>query len=216
MTLDMELNKYTIIKYYYTEGINSTITLLNSIDKPTAFDFETASKYNKAERTLALDNLTNNNDNIELYKQAYITGLSYPSETVLTHLGFSNNEQLGYVIILNNDKVKNTVLDFLVNTDILQIWHNAVFDFRHIYYHTNKFPKHYIDTRLFIKTKKNNVNHFLGTTSLKLLMRKHYGEWEKERTEFEIENIYDERLINYTATDVCATYKLYNMIINKE
>ena len=215
MSLDIQLNKITDVDYYYTEGINSTITLLNSINKPTAFDFETASKYSKSERTLALDSLNSSND-IKLYKQAYITSLSYPSETVLTHLGFSNDEQLGYVIILNNDKVKDIILDFLVNTDILQIWHNAVFDFRHIYYYTNKFPKNYIDTRLFVKTKKNNVNHFLGTASLKPLMRKYYGEWEKERTEFAIENIYDERLIKYTAIDVCATHKLYNIITNGE
>lgn len=209
MNLSMNLTLGILQPLYdYTDDVNIANQWLSELTETTAFDFEVASKYNKTNRKEAVKSLSS----IDEYKIAYTTGLSYPSMTKLTHLGFSNKEDYGRVIILKNDEITKVVLDYLVNTDIKQIWHNATFDFRHILYYTNKLPKNYEDTRLIVKSKKNNVDQFLGSTSLKLLMKKYYGEWEKERVDFEIENMYDNTLIKYTAIDVCATYKLYKIL----
>lgn len=211
MTLDITPLHHIYVNYDVTDDKNTAISFLNSLDELAAFDFEVSSPYDKNNRKEASNRL----NSIEDYKIAYTTGLSYPSETVLTHLGVSNKENYGNVIILKDKDITKTVLDYLVETDIKQIWHNAVFDFRHIYYHTNKFPKNYEDTRLITKVKKNNINQFLGASSLKILMKKFYGDWEKERVDFEVENMYNESLLKYTAIDVCATYKLYQLLTNK-
>lgn len=209
MNLSMNLTLGILQPLYdYTDDVNIANQWLSELTETTAFDFEVASMYNKTNRKEAVKSLSS----IDEYKIAYTTGLSYPSMTKLTHLGFSNKEDYGRVIILKDDEITKVVLDYLVNTDIKQIWHNATFDFRHILYYTNKLPKNYEDTRLIVKSKKNNVDQFLGSTSLKLLMKKYYGEWEKERVDFEIENMYDNTLIKYTAIDVCATYKLYKIL----
>lgn len=211
--LEMKSSLNTVqVDYEWTDKPEIAKDWLESLTTTTAFDFEVASRFNKEQRKEAIHTL----DSIDSYKQAYTTGLSYPENTILTHLGFSNSDNFGRVIVLDDDLTTEVVLDYLTSTNILQIWHNAVFDFRHIHFYTGKFPKNYEDTRLMVKSIKNNVNNFLGSTSLKLLMKKFYGEWEKERVDFEIENKYNEKLLEYTATDVCATYKLYNILLKQK
>lgn len=218
----MNLNIPNIIHptYEYTDEINTTISWLNNLNsKYASFDFESASKYNTQESLILQKKIKNKeplNNTINDYKIAFTNGLSYPADTVLTHLGFSNNENHGKVIILLDNKVLDIVLNFLIETDITQIWHNCLFDFKYLKYYKNKLPKKYVDTKLISKNIYNNADNFLGSVSLKKLMKPYYGEWEKEKVEFLVENAYDNRMLQYTATDVCATYKLYELLLKGE
>lgn len=212
MKLDSELTTYIKVNYEWTDKLNIVKEWLSNIKEPTAFDFETASKYYEEEREESLKKfkINNNITNID-YKKAYTSGLSNPNEAILTHIGFSNKDDKGYVIILLDKDIKNYVLNYLITTDILQIWHNSIFDFKHILFYTDRYPKNYEDTRQIAKNRINHVDNFKGSTKLEVLMSKYYGKW-KSGIEYTLENVYNKELIEYTAKDVCATYKLYNLM----
>lgn len=213
MNLELNLSNMIKVNYEWTDKLDTVKEWLSNITVPTAFDFETASKFYKLEREEALKKFKTNSTDIanKDYKLAYTTGLSNPYESILTHIGFSNKDDKGYVIILLDKEVRDYVLNYLVTSELLQIWHNAVFDLRRILFYTGKFPKNYEDTRQISKNRINDVNNFKSSTKLEVLMSRYYGKW-KSGIEYTLENAYNEELIEYTAKDVCATYKLYNLL----
>lgn len=217
MKIDSELSTYINVKYEWTDKLNTVKEWLSNIKEPTVFDFEVAPKYYQTEKNEVSIKFKNNKDIQDTdYKIMYCDGLSNCYDTVLTHLGFSNKEDKGYVIVMLNKEVRDYVLNYLVTSDILQIYHKAEFDFKHILFYTNKFPKNYVDTRQLVKNKINNVDNFKGSTKLEVLMSKYYGKW-KTGMKYIIENAYNDDIIEYTAKDVCATYKLYKLLkYNKE
>lgn len=217
MKLNAELTSYIKVNYEWTDKLDTVKEWLSSINEPTAFDFEVAGKFYEEERNEAKKKFRVNDPNIiDIdYKIAYCDGLSNCYDTVLTHLGFSNKEDKGYVIILLDKNVRDYVLNYLVTTNVMQIWHNAVFDFKHITFYTNTFPKNYIDTVQIAKTKINNVDNFKGSVKLEVLTSKYYGKW-KSGINYTLENVYNKELLEYTAKDVCATYKLYKLLNYKE
>lgn len=101
---------------------------------------------------------------------------------------------------------------FRVSTTQQQIWHNASFDFRHLYYHTGKMPLNYEDTQLLAKTILNHVEVHKAQTGLKQLAGHKYGAWGLSEDNFTLEHMYDERMLLYAATDSCATYWLWESI----
>ena len=202
----------------YTDDINKAEQWLKLLPGTFAADFEAASKYTReqkerfkelAERP-GIDILTKR----ELLKKAESTALHHPSLVKVTHISLGIREDQARVIILKDDAITDLVMNFLVNTDKRQIWHNAGYDLKLVHYHTGKFPKVYEDTHQLAKTILNNVNRFLGKTDLKHLMGGYYGDWAIAKDNFQIENMYDEQLLKYAAIDGAATIKLWNELQN--
>ena len=106
----------------------------------------------------------------------------------------------------------NRILHWLTNTTVSQIWHNASYDFRQIYYRTGKFPLNYEDTQLLAKGILNHVETFKAKTGLKELAGQWYGAWGISSDNFTIAQMFEEHVLLYAATDACATFKLWNSI----
>lgn len=205
------------VEYEWTNDYNTAYTWLKQLPDLFAADFEVASKYTEKEKELFKYRLNHRKLTDEEYRlnlQALVSdGLSYPSLTVVTHLSVGWSDRDSKVIVCNNDRIRNLIFSFLTTTDKKQIWHNASFDFKHIYYHTGKIPKNYIDTQLLAKCILNDADSFKDKTGLKELMAYAYGDWGISKENFTLEEMYDVNMIRYAATDSPATYKLYQDIL---
>lgn len=178
-----------------------------------AFDFETASRYTLSEKQRFTDTLSYASKwkRIQLQQKIDSDGLSHPSLSIPTHLSFATSRTKGRCIILTGD-LRSAVLQWLVDTDITQIWHNASFDFRHIRYHTGAIPRDYRDTQILAKTLLNHVDVFQAKSGLKELMFHEYGDWALSELPFTLENVLDERMIRYACIDASATVGLWDDI----
>ena len=178
-------------------------------------DFEVAVKYTP-EMLAAFQEELNSNPSrrrqIELNSMLNATALDHASHCTITHCSIAINDHEGYVFILDNPKITKRVLQFLVTTTIKQVWHNASYDFRHLYYHTGKMPLNYEDTQLLAKTILNHVEVHKAQTGLKQLAGHRYGAWGLSEDNFTLEHMYDERMLQYAATDACSCYWLWNSI----
>ena len=204
------------INYDYTSNIYQATKWLNKLPELFAADFEIASKFSAEQKELLKYRLAHNNLTFEerrvLQQQINSNGFSHPSLTVITHLSIAWSDRDSFVIVCNTDAVRKLVTNFLVTSLSTQIWHNAVFDFSHIYYNTKQLPKNYIDTQLLAKTLLNNADSFKDRTGLKTLMAYAYGDWAVSKDDFVLEEMWDTNMICYSATDSCATYRLYQDI----
>lgn len=140
------------------------------------------------------------------------SALSHPSHVVLTHGIIAVSESESYVFILDNDQITRLFMNFLVETEQIQVWHRASFDFKHVFYHTGKFPKNYEDTQILAKTLLNHVVVFKAKTGLKSLAGQWYGDWGISEDNFDISMMYDPKMLKYAGTDGCATLKLWHFI----
>ena len=205
------------VSFKYTDNIFKARSWIEELTtkKVIACDFEVASSWSdkeKARYAKKLEDSINDEDKL-YYRQILATdGLSHPALTKLTHLSIAWSDNDAYVFILANDIITNALLDFLVDTDVLELWHNACFDLKHIYYHTDKFPKHFVDTQLLAKCYLNDASNALCDTSLKALMRDTYGDWAMAKDNFNQDNQYDEKMLEYSAIDACATYALFRQM----
>jgi len=202
----------TKVDYEYTNDPFTAIRWLNNLGPVAAFDFETASKYSAEDKTRYAQELEISSDKLRkrvLRQRINSTGLSHPSLSRLTHVSFTDSDTSARIVILDKPLVTRRVLHWLTTTDILQIWHNASFDFKHIYYQTGKFPKNYEDTQQLAKSILNHVNSWQANTQLKLLMGHKYGAWAVSADKFVEDNLFDEKLIKYAGIDAAATYALW-------
>jgi DNA polymerase I-like protein with 3'-5' exonuclease and polymerase domains len=142
-------------------------------------------------------------------------------------LGWSYTKSI--VIVFKDKEVQDYVLNWLVTTDVKQVYHNALFDVSHILYHTKKMPKYIEDTQLLAKVYKNHVNPEKRKTGLKILAKDLYQDWAEDKSSFDLyvdssnyknENMryygssknisqYNLPLIYYSAVDSAATYAVY-------
>lgn len=205
-----------VVNYEYTSNLYQAKQWLESLTSPFAADFEVASRFSKEEKELFKFRLENFNlpfEEVVLLKQYLLSdGLSHPSLTYITHLSVANSEDKAYVIVCPTDTIRAYITHFLITTEHMQIWHNACYDFKHLYYHTNKIPKNYTDTQLLSKNLINDADSFKGRTGLKELMGNHYGDWAISKDNFTLEEMWNESTIRYSAIDSTATYKLYTLI----
>lgn len=181
-----------------------------------ACDFEVAVKFTSAERQAMQDELDTNPSKmrrIQLEAALAATALDHPSYCTLTHCSIAISDHEAYVFILDNKSITNLILQFLVTTPIKQIWHNASFDFRYIYYFTGKFPLDYEDSQIFAKTLVNHVDTYKANTGLKELAGSAYGAWALAPDSFTLDHMYDSNMWFYAATDACATYWVYNGLL---
>ena len=183
--------------------------------KTISVDFEVAVKYTP-EMLAAFQEELNSNPSrrrqIELTSMLNATALDHASHCTITHCSIAINDHEGYVFILDNPKITKRVLQFLVTTTIKQVWHNSSYDFRHLYYHTGKMPLDYEDTQLLAKTILNHVEVHKAQTGLKQLAGHRYGAWGLSEDNFTLEHMYDERMLQYAATDACSCYWLWDSI----
>lgn len=205
------------VNYEWTDDYNTAYTWLQQLPELFAADFEVASKYTKRDKELfkyRLDHRKLSDEEYRVNLQALVSdGLSYPSLTEVTHLSVGWTDRDSKVIVCNNANIRNLVFRFLTETTSTQIWHNASFDFKHIFYNTGKLPKNYIDTQLLAKCILNDADSFKDRTGLKDLMAYAYGDWAISKENFTLEEMYDENMIRYAATDSPATYRLYQDIL---
>lgn len=181
-----------------------------------AFDFEAAVKYTPEDIEHFKAQLENS-DLPYLKRKSYqskakATALSHPSHTQLTHLSIAWSESEAYVIILDTPEITDLVLNFLVTTDMVQIWHNLSYDAKHIVHRTGQFPKNYEDTQIFAKTLINHVDTFKAKTGLKELAGEAYGSWAISPDLFDVSQMYEENVLKYAATDACATMWCWNKL----
>ena len=219
--MDRKMDTPIKVNYQFTDNAYVASQWLEDLPDLFAADFEVASKFSaktKEHMKVRLDVVPNLSfEEKRVLKQKIASdGLSHPSMTVVTHLSIAWSDRDSIVIVCSNNKIRDMVYDFLINTDKTQIWHNATFDFKHIYYRTGYIPKNYIDTMLLAKCILNDANSFKDNVNLKALMAYAYGDWAISKDNFTLEEMWDENMIKYAATDSPATYKLYHDILEDQ
>ena len=193
---------------------NKLISEIRNYDTFSA-DFEAATKYTPEEREAMEAELEQNptkRRRIQLESTLAATALDHPAHVALTHCSIAVSDNEAYVFILDNKPITTLVLNFLVTTQQRQVWHNATFDFKHIYYHIGKLPQLFEDTQILAKTILNHVEVFRANTGLKQLAGHKYGNWAISTDNFDLSTIYDDHVHHYAAIDACATFWLWNSI----
>ena len=185
-----------------------------------ACDFEAAIRYTEEEiRQLEATATKEVKDTIEYIQarqaQGYLkaTALDHPAHVQITHFSVAWTESDSYVFILDGDEIRDLVLDFLVTTEIKQVWHNASYDFRLIYHATGMMPKHYEDTEIYATCIFNHSETAKCRTGLKALAGAVYGDWAVAEETFCVSNMYDKGFLHYAAIDSCATMFVYNRLV---
>jgi len=204
------------VTYKSTTSAYTANKWLHSLPDLIACDFEAAVKYTPAQLTEWQRQLDEEDlpklERKHLESLLSATALDHPSHVVITHLQIAISETEAYVFILDNKRITDLVLTFLVTTTKKQIWHNASFDFRLIYYFTGKMPINYEDTALRAKCILNHVETYQAKVGLKQLAGPHYGAWAISPDNFTVDQMYDEKNLLYAATDSCCTMWLWNSI----
>ena len=206
-----------VVTFQSTTSATEAQTWLNSLTVPTvACDFESASRYTEAEKaefTAQLETASRSEKHV-LLQRINSDGLSHPSLSQLTHFSLAYSESEAYVFILDNPEIHSVVLDWIVTTEIKQIWHNLCFDGKHIYYNRKRLPKDYEDSQILAKTLLNHVDNTKSATGLKHLMGYKFGAWAVSSDSFNMSRMYDEDILLYAATDSISTLTLWNEISN--
>ncbi len=204
------------VNYQYTNNCYKAKLWLDNLPELFAADFEVASKWTVKEKEKIKNTINTHKLSFKrektLLQQLTADGLSHPSLTSITHLSVAKSNKDSYVIVCDNERIRSLILNFLITTDKKQLWHNSIFDFKHIFYHTKALPKSYEDTQLLSKSLLNDANSFKDRTGLKELMGYAYGDWAIAKDNFALETMWDTKTIRYSAIDSCATYKLYEDI----
>lgn len=177
-------------------------------------DFETASKYStaqKEEMKLQLEvTEPDSTDAIWLQQQISSDGLSHPSLVRITHLSIAISETESFVCTISKES-ETAICEWLCETKIKQVWHNASFDFKLIYDRVQSFPRFYEDSQLMWYTILNHADSFQARTGLKHLAKNVYGTWGEGMAEnFNLESMHDPDLIHYAGIDTQACLFLYN------
>ena len=205
------------VNYEYTNNLYKAKQWLDNLPELFAADFEVASRFTLKEKELIKYRLDNYKLSFEerrvLLQQLTSDGLSHPSLTYITHLSVAWSNKDSYVIICDSESIRKLIFNFLSSCEKTQIWHNSVFDFKHINYNAGLLPRKYIDTQLLSKCLLNDANSFRDLTGLKELMQYKYGTWAISKDDFVLEEMWNSDTILYSATDSCSTFALYQDIL---
>jgi len=197
-------------KVYSTE--QEVMDLFSNVPSLIACDFEAANKFTEEQKERMKSRLAKAPTQYKktLEQRIKATGLSHPSLVHITHFQFSSNDHEAHVVVCTNDRIRRLVYDFLVTTEVEQVWHNAGFDFKHIYHNTGKFPKHYQDTQLLARTLLNDADEMKSRTGLKGLMGYAFNpKWKELADDFNNTDPFDPDFLEYCGIDSCATFKLW-------
>jgi DNA polymerase I-like protein with 3'-5' exonuclease and polymerase domains len=214
----MDINPIPV-NYRYTNKASEANKWLKELEQESfiACDFEAAVRYTPEQRVLLTQYSTDESlpylERQRALSTLSATALDHPAHTVLTHCSIATSESKGMVFVLDNSAITKRILGFLTSTEVKQIWHGATYDFKQIYHRTGKMPKNYEDTSVFAKTLFNHVDRGRSRTGLKELAGTAYGAWGLSSDNFVTENMYDPKMLLYAATDACATYFLYERMM---
>ena len=118
------------VNYKHTRNAFMANKFLNEIQQHDliACDLEISVKYSPAELQAFKDELATDPPKlrrIELESKLAATALDHASHCRITHCSIATNDHTAYVFIIDNQKLLDLVLNFLVTTTIKQVWHNA-------------------------------------------------------------------------------------------
>lgn len=212
----MQVKHSIDVQYQSTNDPETAKAWLNSLPQVFSADFETAVSYTDEEikeaKEKMVDNTLPKKERIAYQAIANASALGHPSHCTITHCSIAYSEKDAYVFIIDSQPMADVVLDFLVETDKTQVWHNYAYDGRFLRYYTFKDAKNVEDTQIFAKTLVNHVEVFKARTGLKDLAGHWYGDWGISADNFTIKQQYEEHVIKYAAIDACATYKLWTYL----
>ena len=204
------------VKYKSTSDAETAKEWIKEIPDVFSADLETAVKYSerriKEAKEIAKDKSESRELRILNQAIAKATALGHPSHCTITHCSIGLDEENALVFIIDNQEVADVILDFLVETDKTQVWHNYCYDGKFLYYYGGGTAKNVEDTQVFAKTLVNHVEVHKAAVSLKILAGDWYGDWAIAKDNFSIEHQYDEKVLKYAATDAVATFKLWNYL----
>jgi len=209
--------EYSIkVQYQSTNDADVAKLWLEGLPEVFSADFETAIRYTKETvdeaKLLMVDKDIPKLDRIAYQAVAKATALGHPSHCTITHCSIAYSESESYVFIIDSQEMADIILDFLVATDRLQVWHNYCYDGRFLMYYAGKGANNIEDTQILAKTLINHVDVLKSSTRLKNLMGAWYGDWGISVDNFTIEQQYEEHVLEYAAIDACATYKLWDYL----
>ena len=206
------------VNYQSTNNVFQASLWLRKLPATVALDFETASNWSDEEKQIYRDQLTND-DSLSFRERRLLQqridsdGLSHPSLSRITHMSLAISDSTAYVFVIDNRLIERMLMNWLITTTIKQIWHNAGFDFKLIMYRTGKCPLNYEDTQIQTKCLINHCENQKSKTGLKELMGHRYGSWGISEDNFNISQMYEPRVLQYAATDACATYSIYEQLL---
>ena len=124
--------------------------------------------------------------------------LSLPQFNELTMLTIGWSYTKAVVFVFDTQEMEDLLLDWLVTTEVTQVWHNSLFDIPHIFYRKHKMPKNIEDSQLLAAVYNNNVDVTKRKSGLKGISGVLYGKWAEAKSTFDL---YDTTL-NDTVTDL--------------
>ena len=150
--------------------------------------------------------------------------LTLPQFNKLSMLSIGWNLLKSTVIVFANKEIEEYVLNWLVTTEVKQVWHNSVFDLKFVKYATDKLPKHIEDSQLLAAVYNNNVDSSKRKSGLKQIGGSLYRDWANDKSSFDLydtsmnstvtnlnyvgegdPSIYNLSLIKYAGIDTMAT-----------
>ena len=137
--------------------------------------------------------------------------LTLPQFNDLTMVTIGWNLLKSTVIVFHDPVVKQYVLNWLVTTELTQVYHNSLFDLRHLHYHTGKLPKSIEDSQLLAAVYNNHVDSSKRISGLKALSGPLYKDWASDKSSFDL---YDTELnesvtnLNYVGSGDPSIYNL--------
>jgi len=204
------------VQYQSTNDPETAKEWLNSLPDVFSADFETAVRYSKEvleeAKQKMVDETLPKKERIVYQAIAKSSALGHPSHCTITHCSIAYSEKDAYVFIIDSQPIADVVLDFLVETNRTQVWHNYSYDGRFLRYYAGKDVKNVEDTQVFAKTLINHVETFKARSGLKDLAGHWYGDWGISADNFTLAQQYEEHVIKYAAIDACATYKLWRYL----
>jgi len=192
--------------------------LLNSLPDTVALDFEAASIFTDLQRKAmeeeleVLDKVLHPKRYRELRSKVASSALTHPKYVQITHLAIGLSETEAAVVVFTSPQIEKIVMKWLTTTTRLQIWHNLSYDGRLIHHRTGLLPINYEDTQILAKTIVNHVEIYKAKTGLKDLAGAKYGDWGISTDNFVMTNLWEEKVLEYAATDGCATFWVYNSV----
>lgn len=212
----MKVVKSIKVTYKATSDAEQAKQWLSELPDLFAADFETAVRYSeeqiKEAKALMADAEIPKIERVKHQAIANASALGHPSHCTITHCSVAASEDEGIVFIIDNQAIADVVLDFLVETDKTQVWHNYCYDGRLLRYYHRQDAKNVEDTQVFAKTLINHVETFKARTSLKELAGAWYGDWAISADNFTVEQQHEPHVLHYAAIDACATFKLWGYL----
>ncbi len=180
------------------------------------FDTESSGVYPKIERELANQWINTEKLSVQKRKQYLLiannSGLSFPNLTRTTHFIFSPTNDFSYIIVCQTLSQEMKVWKWLTTYRGKLLIHNTVHDLQIMYDRVKQFPHDYEDTMLLSKCFINNCDVWKAKVGLKDLMGSQYDPAWALFDQYEPEEVYDTKFIEYAAIDGAAVFGLWNDI----